>query len=76
MVVCTIPVKGLSIVALLLINGPLTRIAPQLRNPNAQSFTHAELQRAMLETIASLNQFGEEAGVNEVCGKTFQWFSF
>jgi hypothetical protein len=40
----------------------------KLRNPNAQSFTHAELQRAMLETIASINQFGEEAGVNEVCG--------
>ena len=39
----------------------------KLRNPNAQSFTHAELQKAMLETISSINQFGEEAGVNEVC---------
>jgi len=39
----------------------------KLRNPNAQSFTHAELQNAILETIASINQFGEEAGVNEVC---------
>lgn len=40
----------------------------KLRNPNAQSFTHAELQKAMLETIASINQFAEEAGVTEVCG--------
>lgn len=40
----------------------------KLRNPNAQSFTHAELQEAMLETIASINQFSEEAGVTEVCG--------
>jgi hypothetical protein len=39
----------------------------KLRNPNAQSFTHVELQNAILETIASINQFGEEAGVNEVC---------
>jgi|SRR6266850_2529773 len=39
----------------------------KLRNPNAQSFTHTELQNAMLETIASINQFGEEAGVDEVC---------
>jgi glutamine amidotransferase len=46
--------------------------APQLRNPNAQSFTHAELQRAMLETIASLNQFGEEAGVSEVCARKIE----
>ncbi|KAH9982671.1 nucleophile aminohydrolase [Lactifluus volemus] len=37
----------------------------KLRNPNAQSFTHVELQRAVLETIASLNQYGEEAGVSE-----------
>jgi hypothetical protein len=40
---------------------------PKLRNPNAQSFTHPELQKAMLETIASINQFLEEAGVTEVC---------
>jgi len=39
----------------------------KLRNPNAQSFTHTELQDAMLETIASINQLGEEAGVDEVC---------
>jgi hypothetical protein len=39
----------------------------KLGNPNAQSFTHTELQNAMLETIASINQFSEEAGVNEVC---------
>jgi glutamine amidotransferase len=39
----------------------------KLRNPNAQSFTHVELQNAMLETIAAINQFSEEAGVNEVC---------
>jgi glutamine amidotransferase len=45
-----------------LIGGP-----KKLRNPNAQSFTHTELQNAMLETIASINQFGEEAGVDEVC---------
>jgi hypothetical protein len=45
------------------------RVAPQLRNPNAQSFTHVELQRAVLETIASLNQYGEEAGVSEVCAQ-------
>ncbi|KAI9438383.1 N-terminal nucleophile aminohydrolase [Russula earlei] len=37
----------------------------KLRNPNAQSFTHTELQKAMLETIASLNQFAEEAGVSQ-----------
>jgi len=37
----------------------------KLRNPNAQSFTHAELQKAMLETIASINQFSEEAGITE-----------
>jgi glutamine amidotransferase len=35
----------------------------KLRNPNALSFTHVELQQAVLETIASLNQFAEEAGV-------------
>lgn len=39
----------------------------KLRHPNAQSFTHVELQNAMLETIAAINQFSEEAGVNEVC---------
>ena len=39
----------------------------KLRNPNAQSFTHVQLQNAMLETIAAINQFSEEAGVNEVC---------
>lgn len=39
---------------------------PKLRNPNAQSFTHVELQNAMLGTIAAINQFSEEAGVNEV----------
>jgi len=39
----------------------------KLRNPNAQSFTHTELQRAMLETIASINQFSEEVGITEVC---------
>ncbi len=43
---------------------------PKLRNPNAQSFTHAELQKAMLETIASINQFAEEAGVTEVRGRS------
>jgi len=37
----------------------------KLRHPNAQSFTHVELQNAMLETIAAINQFSEEAGVNE-----------
>ena len=39
---------------------------PKLRNPNALSFTHVELQQAMLETIASFNQFAEEAGVGLV----------
>ena len=39
---------------------------PKLRNPNALSFTHVELQQAVLETIASLNQFAEEAGVGLV----------
>ena len=39
---------------------------PKLRNPNALSFTHVELQQAVLETIASLNQFAEEAGVDLV----------
>jgi hypothetical protein len=54
----------------------LTRIL-KLQNPNAQSFTHAELQKAVLETIASLNQFLEEAGVNEVSGwPKLAWLRF
>ena len=48
---------------------------PKLRNPNAQSFTHVELQNAMLGTIAAINQFSEEAGVNEVrCSRLVRLF--
>ena len=28
----------------------------------------------MLETIASINEFAEEAGVTEVCGPGLAWF--
>jgi hypothetical protein len=64
MVLCVIPIESLSFATLLLAMETLTQ--SKLRNPNAQSFTHTELQKALLETIASINQFGEEAGVNEV----------
>jgi glutamine amidotransferase len=48
----------------------------KLRNPNALSFTHTELQKAMLETIASINQFSEEAGITEVCWPVLARFLF
>ncbi|KAI0048371.1 N-terminal nucleophile aminohydrolase [Auriscalpium vulgare] len=37
----------------------------KLPRADAPSFTHEELRKAMLETIASLNQFAEEAGVTQ-----------
>jgi hypothetical protein len=50
---------------------------PKLRNPNAQSFTHVELQNAMLGTIAAINEFSEEAGVNEVrCSRLVRLLGF
>jgi hypothetical protein len=71
MVVCLILVQG-TYHGVGFIRDTLMRIAPQLRNPNAHSFTHVELQRAMLETIASLNQYGEEVGVSEVCARKIE----
>ncbi|ORY97807.1 nucleophile aminohydrolase [Syncephalastrum racemosum] len=36
-----------------------------LANPNADSFEYQELREAMLKTIAQLNAWAEEAGINE-----------
>jgi glutamine amidotransferase len=38
----------------------------QLPDPKAKSFTTRTLQRAMLDTIATLNQYAEEAAITEV----------
>ncbi|KAI0068245.1 N-terminal nucleophile aminohydrolase [Artomyces pyxidatus] len=37
----------------------------KLPRANADSFTHEELRQAMLDTIASLNQFAEEANITQ-----------
>ncbi|KAJ8595922.1 N-terminal nucleophile aminohydrolase [Rhizopogon salebrosus TDB-379] len=37
----------------------------KLPDPKAKSFTTRTLQRAMLDTIAALNQYAEEAGITE-----------
>jgi len=37
----------------------------KLPDPKAKSFTTRTLQRAMLDTIATLNQYAEEAGITE-----------
>jgi glutamine amidotransferase len=38
----------------------------QLPDPKAKSFTTRILQQAMLDTIATLNQYAEDAGITEV----------
>jgi glutamine amidotransferase len=38
----------------------------QLPDPQAKSFTTRTLQQAMLDTIATLNLYAEEAGITEV----------
>ena len=39
----------------------------QLPDSNAKNFSPAVLQQAMLDTIATLNEFSAEAGIAEVC---------
>ncbi len=39
----------------------------QLPDPNARTFTVPTLRKAMLDTIATLNKYAEEAGITEVC---------
>jgi hypothetical protein len=38
----------------------------QLPDPKAKSFTTRTLQQAMLDTIATLNLYADEAGITEV----------
>lgn len=38
----------------------------QLPDPKAKSFTTRSLQQAMLDTIATLNLYAEQAGITEV----------
>lgn len=40
--------------------------ASQLPDPNARTFTYGILRNAMLETIATLNAFADEADIVEV----------
>lgn len=43
------------------------RSPQQLQNPNAKTFTTNELKKAMLDTIAQLNEFADERHIAEVC---------
>ena len=44
----------------------VTLICSQLPDAKAKSFTHQTLQRAMLDTIAALNNYADLAGITEV----------
>lgn len=47
----------------------------QLPDPDARTFTPDVLRRAMLDTIASLNNYAEAAGITEVLSTPFQTLS-